>query len=311
MKNNIFKQIFSVDWKSSNRIIIHIFGIKIRFLKPSIKNKYVKYSCPANEIPPATGILRKIQLASLKMMLIFDKLCKENGYEYWLDFGNLLGAVRHGGFIPWDDDADLGMPRKDYEDFFQKYKDGIPGYDDIYIDFDNNGKNRCFIKIKHKKLINIAVDLFPYDFYYKNISTEEQIQLTKKLKRERDKFIYSLLIPFFKCRPDAMRERFFKIRDKFILSKSISKEDKLPLFYGLDYPHYNPNYFFDYDKIFPLKSVKYEGYDFSCPNDEIFVLKQLFNDYMAVPDNCYPRHANTESFDEKLLDDFIKDMNNI
>lgn len=307
----ILKCLFYVDTKSSNRIIIYFLGIKLKIFKPWIKNKYAKYDCPANEIPPATGILRKIQFANLKMMIIFDKLCKENGYEYWLDFGNLLGAVRHGGFIPWDDDVDFGMPRQDYEKFYQKYENGIPGYEDIYLDFDNNGKNRCFIKIRHKKLMNIAIDIFPYDFYHKDISTEEQIKITKKFKRARDKIIYNLFIPFFKHRHQAMRDRLFKIRDKFINSNDIKKEDKLPLFYGLDYPHPNPNYFFNYDKIFPLKAIKYEGYDFSCPNDEIFVLKQLFNDYMAIPDDCYPRHANTENFDEELLDNFIKDMKEI
>ena len=56
------------------------------------------------------------------MMKIFDELCKENNFEYWLDFGNLLGAVRHKGFIPWDDDVDLGMPREDYEKFIELYK---------------------------------------------------------------------------------------------------------------------------------------------------------------------------------------------
>ena len=53
----------------------------------------------------------------------------------------------------------------------------------------------------------------------------------------------------------------------------------------------------------------YNAYDLACPNDEIAMLTQIFGDYMAIPDDCYPRHANSESFDEKVLDEFIGDIN--
>ena len=68
-------------------------------------------------IPQAQGLLLNIQIASFKLLKEIDRICKEEDLTYWLDFGTLLGAVRHGGFIPWDDDIDLSMPRKDYERF--------------------------------------------------------------------------------------------------------------------------------------------------------------------------------------------------
>ena len=117
---SFLKYIFSIDTKSSNRIIVYFLGIKFRHLKPDVKKsgqKFIQLDCPVSEIPKATGTLRKIQLANLKMLQIFDNLCKDNGLEYWLDFGNLLGAVRHKGFIPWDGDIDICMPRKDYQKF--------------------------------------------------------------------------------------------------------------------------------------------------------------------------------------------------
>ena len=203
------------------------------------------------------------------MMKIFDELCKENNFEYWLDFGNLLGAVRHKGFIPWDDDVDLGMPREDYEKFIELYKNGIPNYEDLHLEFNNNGKNKCFLKILHKKLPNIAIDIFPYDYYYKKTNIEEKLKITENIGKVRNKFYYKLLCPFFINQPQKMRERFKKLTSKYILENhKVNKNIEPSLFYGMDYPHPYDNYFFDYDKIFPLKTINYEGIDFPCRNPQ-------------------------------------------
>ena len=71
-------------------------------------------------------VLRQCQLAQLHLLYVFDRICKDHGLQYVLEGGTLLGAMRHDGFIPWDDDLDVGMPQKDYEQFLRIAPKSLP-----------------------------------------------------------------------------------------------------------------------------------------------------------------------------------------
>ena len=72
------------------------------------------------KVPPtADKDLRMLQLCDIQLLIIIDKLCKKHHLNFWLDYGTLLGAYRHGGFIPWDDDMDISMLRSDYSQIAQ------------------------------------------------------------------------------------------------------------------------------------------------------------------------------------------------
>ena len=70
------------------------------------------------EIELTPDILRQMQLIQLECLTELDRICRKHNIKYSIDGGTLLGAVRHRGFIPWDDDIDVIMERKEYERFF-------------------------------------------------------------------------------------------------------------------------------------------------------------------------------------------------
>lgn len=72
--------------------------------------------------------LSELQKAELEVLKVFDGICRKNGIKYYLTAGSMLGAVRHHGFIPWDDDIDVAMFRKDYEKFKDNASTLLPDY---------------------------------------------------------------------------------------------------------------------------------------------------------------------------------------
>ena len=78
-------------------------------------------------------VLRKLQLAELEVFKDFIKICDENGLSYFLFAGCAIGVERHKGFIPWDDDIDIGMLRDDYEKVLKIYREK---YTDKYVVLD-------------------------------------------------------------------------------------------------------------------------------------------------------------------------------
>ena len=75
------------------------------------------------------GNLRNVQLLYIELLRFVDNVCKKHDIDYWLEGGTLIGAVRHGGFIPWDDDIDLSIMRKDYEKLIKVLPDEISKYE--------------------------------------------------------------------------------------------------------------------------------------------------------------------------------------
>lgn len=108
----------------------------------------------------ATGLLRELQLAYLKLMKEVDKVLRENGIFYTLGAGSLIGAIVHKGFIPWDDDIDILMDRENYDKFLS-LKDKILPSHIIFKDyFSDNSLKVLLGKIVDKSTTMITVDQY-------------------------------------------------------------------------------------------------------------------------------------------------------
>lgn len=288
--------------QTPSHYVITLFGIRAHLLRPELQKRRKEYKAvytnvDINSLPETEESLRLVQTANLGLLRILDKLCKENNITYWLDFGTLLGAKRHKGFIPWDDDVDIGMPREDYERFFKLFGSEIEGYPDIFCAYFDNSKNKCFLKLKHKKSENLSIDIFPYDYYYKPVNKEEKIVLSKKIA----KLVKPKLFKRFKSHTELL-ENFKKLTKKHILKgNKVDKTTHPALFWGIDFPHGWKNKVYDYENIFPIGQIEFENKLFPCPNMTHEVLTSVYGDYMQIPKNVYPRHAGTEISDEEKM----------
>ena len=120
----------------------------------------------------------------------FDAICKNHNLKYSIAYGTLLGAVRHGGFIPWDDDIDVNMPREDYEKLLSlKYEDDdykIMNYrydKNYYYTFSKMKDKRTYIKEPQRgeKDMGVNIDIFPVD-YVGDYEKEAEKNIEKGMK---------------------------------------------------------------------------------------------------------------------------------
>lgn len=120
---------------------------------------------------------RSLQLIELDMLIYFDRFCKEHGLRYYLAGGTLIGAIRHKGFIPWDEDIDLHMPRPDYErlpELWEKYAN-VDSYSLCVTNEKKNYRHNVYTIANNKttlleeRTINddivqgIRIDILPFD----------------------------------------------------------------------------------------------------------------------------------------------------
>ena len=303
----LFNNIFSIQDYNKTHILIKFIGIKFKFLKYKFnlakkQSPYYTYKKLYNDItkvPPADGELRQIQLANLVLLDELDYVCRTNNIPYWLDGGTLLGAVRHKGFIPWDDDIDVGMLSQDYANLVDIFNKSSRD-DNIYADlcYGDEKSDTLLIKIKHKLCPHLFVDIFPFYNYGKIINSEEQIKQTKNIKRYRKKIKKDI------CSTKNKNELFVffqnKMKNDIVSNVENTESNESNLVWGIEYNHKWNNWFTNHDVIFPLKSIVFEGKEYMSMNNPDAFLSRVYGNYMDYPDKITCGHSLYKCDDEEF-----------
>lgn len=254
-------------------------------------------------------VLRKLQLTEFEILKDFDQLCKKHRLQYFLEGGTLLGAVRHGGFIPWDDDVDVLMPREDYLKLIALYKQGkIEGYFLQCIETDGNcwyffaklrKENTVFIPKEEKNIKShrgAFIDIFPIEGVEKkgtfNLKAADYIhpllravmsrRMGTTLRKENKKaemvwkIMQILLSPFSNVKLQHFGNLFIrgtgKRKCRYYYRAPINMPDK------------QMNRYWPMDKVYPAKKLNFEGYEFPVFSDYHWYLEQLYGKtYMQLP----------------------------
>lgn len=287
----LLDKIFSIKDKNYNKEI-YICGIKIKIktkflsLQQEIKllRTILEKSIDITKVPKATGNFRKVQLIKTQLLKITDIICKKYNLTYWLDFGTLIGAIRHKGFIPWDDDVDVCMLKEDYikipEIFEKELAD--TGLSFIY----GSIAGVQLIKFQYKKYY---IDIFPMEYTDKRYeTTEDKKNFIKKWLKVRQELFkkYKLddfknkVINHFDIMPDADKlkkqiidKNYTQTADTRQLIRSVETMTRTELCA-----------IFETDNIFPLQELEFEDYKFPAPSNPLQHLYESgeYGEYGAV-----------------------------
>lgn len=271
--------------------------------------------------------IRDVQKLQLEILLEFDRICRKNNIKYQLFAGTLLGSVRHKGFIPWDDDIDVCLLRKDYNKFIKACRFDLDSKFFLQTYKTDKNYNAQFAKIRRNNTIflenstseckihhGIYIDVFPMDnilpdtflgklqqkllYVIGRINLSRIKKLCLNAKNPIEKYISIVFHYILKIIPkhwtDELQTKIaciFQNKDtKYVshLTNGVSKTTYT-------------RYMMERDRFYDTIDGEFEGYIFPIPENYDSVLSRLFGDYMKFPpkDEQKPHHGIIEvNFDE-------------
>ena len=264
--------------------------------------------------------LRELQLIELDILLEVDKICKKHNITYYLGEGTLLGAIRHQGFIPWDDDLDILMFREDYNKFMNIAKKELPPdlvllnnttFRKYYLPFTKviTKQTRGFVNtvdVGLKGNNGPYIDVFPVDYVMCKESSEQD-KVFKKIRYYRDLLLFKVGYK----RVNTYKKLFLKILSKLLTFKFLQNRiHKLSTRNNNKKCKYAANLASSYSPVRQIvrkkvygkpQYVKFEGHDFPVPRDYHKLLRTIYGDYEVLPPVHLrvPRHSFYDELSEQ------------
>ena len=247
-------------------------------------------------------LVEKIHAIAFELLCDVDDYCRANDIPYYLSGGSCLGAVRHGGFIPWDDDADIMMPRAHYERFLRGFAEA---YRDKYrvgaletaADWQSpsariwNIHTRLDRKTVHEPTTGVFIDAFPIDglpegklarkLYYRrmklynvlrNASSRQSFYEGERFRAV--KLLLGRIMRRFPARPFAVRIDAMARKFPFEGSKYVGAVMAV---------HYWERETIERSQMDHAVYLPFEGREFPLPNGYHQYLTNLYGDYMRIP----------------------------
>ena len=259
----------------------------------------------------ATYDIRPLQLRMLLVIEAIDKMCSEHGLRYGMFNGSLLGAVRHGGFIPWDDDMDICMPRPDYELLIAHSKEWLPEpYEFVCAENDadyplpfgkvQDASTTLIERVHLSYLGGIYVDVFPLDgvptgWWSRHVQFWRYGLLTRALYWiHRDPYRHghgvSSWVPLLTRRITTMGALQRKIRSllmKYDYETASLVNDYSEGLHGVMAKETHATF----------APYNFEGKTLMGIKDYQRYLTQIYGDYMKIPDGNHQRQHNFHVLD--------------
>lgn len=255
------------------------------------------------------GMMKRAWAAQLEIITDIDELCTKYGLRYMADWGTLLGAVRHGGYVPWDDDFDIGMPRADYDRFLEVA--GELGGDYRVLTYETDGYSELFGRVVNSHAIclnpdfiskyhgtpfSLGIDVFPYDYLYRDEEMEQERRSRYNAVARMMSLVKSTGTVTGEIR-DKLRQlqkltgyNFLESEDVMkglyrCLNAMISECPDEEADYIADYQNYykkNCTYKLPKDNFDRLIPLDYEMIQLPVPSDYEEVLKSKFGDFLNI-----------------------------
>lgn len=247
----------------------------------------------------------KMRAILFKMAKLVDGIFEKHNIKYCICFGTLLGAVRHQGFIPWDDDFDVFVFDDEYDRAMEILRTELPNWLVVHDEKVDKIYWPAWSRIRDVNSITRA-ELYPDDNHYKYKGINLDLYRLKKVPRNKvDLNIWKEHLKFYQRKHSVglVPDNVF-IEKTAQLESLISDEETKCTNDDGEYVFSFLQYMkaIDVDDFLPLRKYKFEDYEFWGPNNADVILKEMYGDYMSIPpyEKRLPHYSSVEYIDEKF-----------